>query len=122
MLLLALIGVALGGQGVYALAASNVAGRQQELAIRTALGAAPPTLIWLVLRPLVVAVTIGSGIGVAGMFTVQRLAPQWISAAVRDPATPIVLSLAVLLLTAVLGGVVPARSATRATSIAWLRQ
>jgi len=122
MLLLALIGVALGGQGVYALAASNVAGRQQELAIRTALGAAPPTLIWLVLRPLVVAVTIGSGIGVAGIFTVQRLAPQWISAAVRDPATPIVLSLAVLLLTAVLGGFVPARSATRATSIAWLRQ
>jgi predicted permease len=122
MLLLALIGVALGAQGIYALAASNVAARQQELAIRTALGASPPTLVWLVLRQLIVAVTIGSGIGVAGIFAVQRLAPQWISAAVSDPAAPIALALAVLLLTAVLGGFVPARSATRATSVAWLRR
>jgi putative ABC transport system permease protein len=121
MLLLALIGVALGAQGVYALAASNVAARQQELAIRTALGASPPALVWLVLRQLIVAVTIGSGMGVAGIFAVQRLAPHWISAAVSDPAAPIALALAMLLLTAVLGGFVPARSATRATSVAWLR-
>ncbi len=122
MLLLALIGVTLGAQGVYALAASNVAARQQELAIRTALGASPSALVWLVLRALIVAVTIGSGIGVAGIFAVQRLAPQWISAAVGDPAAPIALAFAVLLLTAVLGGAVPARSATRATSVAWLRR
>jgi ABC-type antimicrobial peptide transport system permease subunit len=122
MLLLALIGVALGAQGVYALAASNVAARQQELAIRTALGASPPALVWLVLRQLIVAVTIGSGIGVAGILAVQRLAPQWVSVAVSDPAVPIGLALVVLLLTAVVGGLVPARSATRATSVAWLRR
>ena len=121
MLLLALIGVALGVQGVYALAASNVEARQQELAIRAALGASPPALMWLVLRQLIVAVTIGSAIGIAGIFTVKRLAPQWIGAAVSDPVAPIVLALAVLLVTAVLGGFVPARSVTRATSVAWLR-
>lgn len=121
MLLLALIGVALGAQGVYALAASNVAARRQELAIRTALGASPPALVWLVLRQVIVAVTIGSALGVAGMLAVQRLAPQWISAALSDPAVPIALALAVLLSTALLGGFVPARSATRATSVEWLR-
>jgi predicted permease len=121
MLLLALIGAALGAQGIYALAASNVAARQQELAIRTVLGASPRALVWLVLRPLIAAVTIGSGAGVAGVFMVQRLAPQWIAAGVRDPAAPIVVALAGLLLMAVLGGFVPARSATRATPVAWLR-
>jgi putative ABC transport system permease protein len=120
MLLLALIGVGLGGQGVYALAASMVAARRRELAIRMALGATGPTLVWLLLRQLIVAVVIGSGLGVLGIFTLRRLAPQWISAAVSDPAASIALAIAVLLTTAVLGGFIPARSATRAPSVAWL--
>jgi len=121
MLLLALIGLALGAQGVYALAASNVAARRQELAIRTALGASPATIIWLVLRPLMLAVTIGSAIGVAGIVSVPRLAPQWVAAAVSEPGAPIAMALAGLLLTAVVGGLIPARAAARATSAAWLR-
>jgi predicted permease len=119
-LLLALIGLALGAQGVYALAASIVTSRQQELAIRSALGASGQALVWLVLRQVIVAVVMGSGMGALGILAVHRLAPQWISAAVSDPAAPIALALAILVLTAVLGGYVPARSATRATSLAWL--
>jgi putative ABC transport system permease protein len=122
MLLLALIGVGLGIQGVYALSASNVAARQQELAIRTALGASPSALVWLVLRPLIVAVMIGSSVGVAAIFSMSRLAPHWISAAVSEPASSIAVALAVLLMTAVSSGYIPARSATRVTSGAWLRR
>jgi ABC-type antimicrobial peptide transport system permease subunit len=69
---------------------------------------------------VIVAVVMGSGMGALGILAVHRLAPQWISAAVSDPAAPIALALAILVLTAVLGGYVPARSATRATSLAWL--
>jgi ABC-type antimicrobial peptide transport system permease subunit len=122
MLLLALIGVGLGAQGVYALAASMVAARRQELAIRIALGATGPALVWLVLRQLIVAVVIGSGLGVLGIFTLQPLTPQWISAAVTDPAVSIALAIAVLLATTVLGGFISARSATRSPSVAWLRR
>jgi predicted permease len=121
MLLLALIGMALGGQGVYALAASNVAARQQELAIRTALGASSSALMWLVLRPLLVAVMIGSGLGIASILSVPRIAPHWIASAVSDPAFPIGLAFAGLLSIAVLGGIVPARSATRSALATWLR-
>jgi predicted permease len=119
MVLLALIGVGLGTQGVYALAASMVAARRQELAIRMALGATGPALVWLVLRQLIAAVVIGSGLGVLSIVTLQRLAPQWITAAVSDPAVSIALAVAVLLSTAVLGGLIPARSATREPSVAW---
>lgn len=111
MLVLALIGLALGAQGVYALAASNVAARRQELAIRTALGASGSSLVWLVLRQVIVAVLVGSGAGVLGVIAVHRLAPQWISAALNDPAAPIALAFLVLLSTAVLGGLIPARAA-----------
>ena len=119
-LLLAAIGLALGAQGVYALAASIVASRRQELAIRSALGASGPTLVWLVLRQVMVAVVIGAGMGALGILAVHRLAPQWISVAVGDPVASITLAVTILVSTAVLGGYVPARSAVRATSVAWL--
>ena len=89
MLVLALIGIALGAQGVYALAASNVAARRQELAIRTALGASAPALVWLVLRQLIVAVVLGSSLGALSLIAVQRLTPEWISVGLNDPAAPI---------------------------------
>ena len=120
MLVLAVIGLALGAQGVYALAASIVASRRQELAIRSALGASGRALVWLVLRQVLVAVVMGSGTGALGILAVQRMAPPWISAAVSDPAAPIALALVILVSTAVLGGYVPARSALRATSVACL--
>lgn len=122
MLILALIGLGLGAQGVYALAASIVTARRHELAIRMALGATGPTLVWLMLRQLLVAMVTGLAVGVLGIFTLQGLAPHWISAAVSDPAASIAVAIPVLLSTAVLGGFIPARSATRAPSLTWLRR
>jgi len=120
MLLLALIGVGLAAQGMYALASSNAAARRQEMAIRSALGASRSGLIWLVLRPMVTAVLLGLTAGAFGVLAVPQLAPQWISAALVEPALPIAVGCAVLLVTAVLGGLAPARSATRPAVMAGL--
>lgn len=122
MALLALLGIALAAQGVYALTASNVAARRQELAIRTALGASQPTLIWLVLRPLIVAVVIGTVVGVAAIIAVERIAPHPIAAAISEPGVPLAWGVAGLLMVAVLGGSVAARSGTRLTSAECLRR
>lgn len=119
-LLLGLVGLLLGAQGVYALAASIVASRRQELAIRSALGASGSALVWMVLRQVIVSVVLGSGTGVAGIIAVQRLAPQWISATLSDPAAPIALAVAILVSTAIVGSYIPARLVTRATSVAQL--
>jgi hypothetical protein len=73
MLVLAVVGLALGGQGLYATAASIVASRRQELAIRSALGG--QALVWLLLRQVIVAVVMGSGTGALGIIAVQRMAP-----------------------------------------------
>ncbi|MGH8402058.1 MAG: ABC transporter permease, partial [Gammaproteobacteria bacterium] len=50
MLLLALLGLGLSVQGVYAVAAGTVAARGHELAVRSALGAHPGRLAWNVTR------------------------------------------------------------------------
>ena len=120
-LLLAAIGLALGAQGVYALAASIVAARRQELAIRSALGASGRALLWLVLRQVIAAVAMGTATGALGILAVQRLAPQWIGAAVSEPAAPIALAVAILVSTALVGGYLPARLAMRAAPVTWLR-
>jgi putative ABC transport system permease protein len=119
-LLLGLIGLLLGAQGIYALAASIVASRRQELAIRSALGASGSALLWMVLRQVIVAVVLGLGMGVFGIIGVQRLAPQWISATLSDPAAPIALAVAILVVTAIVSSYIPARLVTRATSVAQL--
>jgi putative ABC transport system permease protein len=122
MALLALLGIALAAQGVYALTASNVAVRRQELAVRTALGASQPALMWLVLRPLIAAVVIGSIAGVAAIIAVERIAPHPIASAISEPAVPLAWGVVGLLMVALLGGSVAARPATRLTSAEWLRR
>jgi putative ABC transport system permease protein len=120
MLLLALVGVALGAQGVYALAASIVAARGRELAVRSALGASRSVLVWLVLRQVLISVVIGLSIGGIAIFAASQLAPQWLSATLDETAVPIALGALVLLLTAVVGGVLPTRPATRQAAAASL--
>lgn len=120
MWLLACIGIGLAAQGMYALAASNAAARRQEMAIRSALGASRSGLIWLVLRPMVAAVLMGLTAGALAVLAVPQLAPQWISAALVAPGIPIAVGCAVVLVIALLGGLAPARSATRSAVMAGL--
>ena len=119
-LLLALIGLALGAQGVHALVNSIARSRRHELAIRSALGASGHGLVWLVLRPVLTAVAAGSGAAILGVGAVQRLSPEWVASSLAHPAGPIGLAAVVLLATAVLGTYFPARRIARTTAIAAL--
>lgn len=120
VLLLALMGLALGAQGVYALVASIIAAGTQDLAIRASLGASGRALVWLMVWQVFIAVAIGSLAGVVAIIIARRLAPEWISAGLTDPAASIALATAVLMSTALLAAYIPARAAARATSVAAL--
>jgi putative ABC transport system permease protein len=120
VVLLALMGLALAAQGVYALVTSIIAARTQELAIRAALGASDRAIVWLVLGQVFVAVALGSLAGTIAIVVVRRVAPHSISAALSDPAASIALATALLLSTALLAAYIPARAAARATSVAAL--
>jgi putative ABC transport system permease protein len=122
MLLLALLGVGLSAQGVYAVSAATAAARRHELAVRSALGALPNRLVWNVTRDLVLAVTVGAACGVVAALDLGRLLKQWLGPEAVWQAEPIAVAVVLLVLAAAAGCYFPARAAVRANPAEVLRQ
>ncbi len=122
MLLLALLGLGLSVQGVYAVAAATVTARGHELAVRSALGALPGRLAWDVTRELVLAVLVGAGFGVAAALGLRPLLQHWLGPVAVWQAEPIAVAVVLLALAAAAGCYVPARAAARANPAEVLRQ
>ena len=122
MLLLALLGLGLSVQGVYAVAAATVAARGHELAVRSALGAAAGRLAWNVTRELVLAVVVGAGLGAAASLDLQPLLGHWLGPLAGRQAEPIAAAVALLALAAAAGCYLPARAAARTNPSEALRQ
>ena len=113
IVLFAGLGLLLSALGVYAVVGYGVAQRTREFGIRAALGATSRDLLTLVSREMVVVVTLGAAIGLAGSWGLSRvLASLLYEVAPRDPATFAMVPL-VLVLPAVIATVIPARRAAR---------
>src|SRR5690348_737603 len=122
MLLLAILGLGLSIQGVYAVAAATVSARTHELAVRCALGAPPGRLAWNVTRDLVLAVLVGATIGVLASLDLRPLLAHWLGPVAVWQAEPIAAAVVLLVLAAAIGCYVPARAASRANPADVLRQ
>lgn len=122
MMMLALLGLGLSVQGVYAVAAGTVATRRHELAVRCALGAEAGRLAWNVTREVLAAVILGSGLGLAATLELQPLMKRWLGPAASWQGEPIAVACVLLALAAFAGCYFPARSATRANPAEVLRQ
>ena len=122
MLLLALLGLGLSVQGVYAVAAATAAARRHELAVRSALGGPPSQLVWNVTREMVLAVMVGTGFGVAAARGLRPLLEQWLGPAAVWQVEPIAVAVVLLTLAAAAGCYFPARAATRANPAEVLRE
>lgn len=122
MLLLALLGLGLSVQGVYAVAAATVAARRRELAVRCALGASPGQLAWSMTRELVVAVIAGAGVGVLVALDLRPVLKQWLGPTAVWQAEPIAIAVVLLALAAAAGCYIPALAAARANPAEVLRQ
>lgn len=122
MLLLALLGLGLSVQGVYAVVAGAVASRRHELAVRSALGAPPGRLAWNVTRDVVFAVMVGAGLGMPVALHLRPLLAWWLGPVAVWRAEPIAVAAVLLVLAAAAGCYVPARAAARANPAEVLRQ
>ena len=108
--------------GVYGALSSTVQERRRELAIRTALGARPLSLVGLVVRDGLLIATAGVALGAAGSLAAGRvLASHVYTVSATDPATMAAAG-ALLALLAVVAAWFPARRAGRTEPAAVLRQ
>ena len=107
------LGLVLSALGVYAVVGYGVAQRTREFGIRAALGATRGDLLTLVSREMLVVVTLGIAIGLAGSWASSRvLASLLYEVDPRDPATFVVVPL-LLVLPAMAATVIPALRAAR---------
>lgn len=111
----------LAALGLYGVIAYSVVQRTREIGIRTALGATGGDILGMVLRGGLLLTGIGLVIGIGGAIGLA----QWLSSLLfnvhgYDPVTLSLVSL-VLLLTAVIACLVPARRAVRVNPIIALK-
>jgi putative ABC transport system permease protein len=117
----AVIALLLASVGLYAVVAQAVTQRTQEIGIRSAMGATARHILTLVCRQGLVPVGIGLTIGLAAALAVTPLLKsQLVQVSPADPLTFIVAS-RLLVLSATLGCVIPARRAMRVDPVVALR-
>ncbi len=119
--LYALAALGLAGLGLYAVLAYTVRGRRQELGVRLALGAAPGSLVRLVMGDAFRLVLLGIVAGLVGAVAAGRaLASQLYGVKPADPAILLGSALVLGVLT-VVASLLPARRAARTDPMTALR-
>ena len=116
-----LLATVLASVGLYGVMAFVVARRKKELGIRLALGAQPGTVIWMVMREVMVLLALGLAVGVPAALVLGR----YVSAQLYgiDPQDPWIAGMTMILLTIVsaAAGLIPAHRASRIDPILALR-
>jgi predicted permease len=112
----------LAGIGLYGLTACTVAERVREFGLRMALGAAPSTIRWSVMRQSAGTVVAGLTIGLAAALLILRVVRTQLYRV--EPADPVALMGAILALLALscCAAFIPARRASRIDPMTTLRQ
>ena len=117
----AAIALLLASIGLYAVVAHSVSQRTQEIGIRIAIGATARDVLALVLAQGLLPMGIGLAVGLAASLAVTPiLKSQLVRVSPVDPLTLVVAS-AVLVLSATLGCLIPARRAVRVDPVVALR-
>jgi ABC-type antimicrobial peptide transport system permease subunit len=98
-----------------------VARRRKELGIRLALGAEPGSVIWLVMREVILLLTIGLAIGIPTAMALGRyVGSQLYGIQPHDPAIAM-WTVIVLAIVSAIAGVIPAHRASRTDPMLVLR-
>jgi putative ABC transport system permease protein len=108
-----LLATLLASIGLYGVMAFAVARRRKELGIRLALGAVPGSVVWLVMRDVLLLVAIGLAVGVPAAIALGRyVASQLYGIKPHDPAMAAA-TVALLAMVSAAAGFIPAARASR---------
>ena len=107
-----LLATLLAAIGLYGVMAYMVARRTREIGIRMALGANRGSVVWLVMREVLMLSAIGVAIGGAGAYAATRFVETQLFGILPTDALTMALSALGIATVAILSGYLPARRAT----------
>ena len=111
----------LAALGLYGVMAFTVARRTKEIGLRMALGARQWSVLWLVLREVLILLGIGLGVGVPCAYFLSRYVSSQLFGVTPTDAWTCAAAMAILGLAAAVSGFVPARRASTIDPITALR-
>ena len=118
----AVLALLMASVGLYGTMSYNVARQTGEIGVRMALGAQRGSVIWMVLRGVLLLAAGGLAISVPAALLASRLVKSFLfETQPNDPGT-LAMAVVVLLSAAILAGYAPARRASRVDPLAALRQ
>jgi ABC-type antimicrobial peptide transport system permease subunit len=116
-----LLAALLASIGLYGVMAFVVARRRKELGVRLALGAQPKTIVWMVMREVLVLLAIGLAVGIpAALATSRYVSSQLYGVEPWDPSIALA-TVALLSIVSSVAGLIPARKASQIDPILALR-
>ena len=95
--------------------------RTAEIGIRIALGADRRTVVWLVLRQVLMLIGAGITVGAPAAFLASRLVSRQLYGLTPHDPTAIMVAIATLSMVAVAAGYIPARRASKLNPVTALR-
>jgi len=107
--------------GIYGIMAYSVSERRREIGLRMALGAAPASVLGMILKESMLLVLAGIAIGSPAAIAAGRIASSVMPGVERADALILIAAALLMTAAAVLAGVVPARRASRIDPMAALR-
>jgi ABC-type antimicrobial peptide transport system permease subunit len=107
--------------GLYGVMSFMVARRTKEIGLRMALGARQRSVLWLVLREVLVLLGVGLLIGVPSAYVLNRYISAQLFGIAPTDAETCVAAIAILAIVAAVSGFVPARRASTIDPITALR-
>lgn len=107
--------------GLYGTVAYNVARRTNEVGIRMALGAQRASILYMILRDILMVAGIGLAISVPAVLATSKFVEAFLFAMKPNDPTALLVAVATLVSAAVVAGYMPARKASRIDPMAALR-
>jgi putative ABC transport system permease protein len=121
LVVFATVAVGLAMIGIFGVLSYSVSQRTPELGLRMALGAAPRSILALVLKQAGTLIVAGVAIGLAGAYVLSRYVESLLFGIHRTDLTTYVAAVAILAVVAVAASLVPARRGSRVDPIIALR-
>jgi ABC-type antimicrobial peptide transport system permease subunit len=117
----AMLSLAIACVGLYGTTSYTVVRRTGEIGIRMALGAQRATVVWMLLRDVLMLAIIGLVIGVPAALSASKLIESLLFGVKPGDPGGLAAALAILLSAALVAGYLPARKASRTDPMAAVR-